>query len=74
MKNKTTYIHETHTLFANDGELHLLYDSGDYDKELIFNVESLYTDLPTIIRLCVEQKKQMDENTLERLKSTLKEL
>ncbi len=74
MKNNTIYIHETHTLFANDGELHLLYDSGNYDKELIFNVESLYTDLPTIIRLCVEQKKQMDKNTLERLKSTLKEL
>lgn len=74
MKNKTTYIHETHTLFAENGELHLLYDSGDYDKQLVFNAETLYNDLPTIIRLCVEQKKESDKNTLERLKSTIQEL
>lgn len=74
MKNKTTYIHETHTLFAENGELHLLYDGGDYDKQLIFNVEALYNDLPSIIRLCVEQKKEMDKFNLERLKNILSEL
>ncbi len=74
MGNKTTYIHETHTLYAENGELHLLYDSGDYDKQLVFNAETLYNDLPSIIRLCVEQKKESDKNTLERIKSTLEEL
>ena len=74
MENKTTYIHETHTLYADNGELYLLYDDGDYDKQLVFNVETLYNDLPSIIRLCVEQKKISDKNTLERIKSTLQEL
>ena len=74
MENKTTYIHETHTLYADNGELYLLYDDGDYDKQLVFNVETLYNDLPSIIRLCVEQKKISDKNTLERLKSTIQEL
>ncbi len=74
MENKTIYIHETHTLFAENGELHLLYDDGDYDKQLVFNAETLYNDLPSIIRLCVEQKKISDKNTLERLKSTIQEL
>ena len=61
-------------LYAENGELHLLYDDGDYDKQLVFNVETLYNDLPSIIRLCVEQKKISDKNTLERIKSTLEEL
>jgi hypothetical protein len=74
MENKSTYIHETHTLYAENGELYLLYDDGDYDKQLVFNVETLYNDLPSIIRLCVEQKKISDKNTLERIKSTLEEL
>jgi hypothetical protein len=74
MENKSTYIHETHTLYAENGELYLLYDDGDYDKQLVFNVETLYNDLPSIIRLCVEQKKISDKNTLERLKSTIQEL
>ena len=74
MENKSTYIHETHTLYAENGELHLLYDAGDYDKQLVFNVETLYNDLPSIIRLCVEQKKESDKNTLERIKSAIQEL
>ena len=78
MENKTTfethYIHETHTMYAENGELHLLYESGQHEKELVFNAETLYNDLPSIIRLCVEQKKESDKNTLERIKSILQEL
>lgn len=74
MENKTIYIHETHTLYAENGELHLLYDDGDYDKQLVFNVETLYNDLPNIIRLCVEEKNKMDKFFLDNLKKTVAKL
>ena len=72
MKHETTYIHETTCLYANNGELYMLY--GDNDKQLTFNVHTLYKDLPTIVRLCVEEKNKMDEFFLDDLKKTVAKL
>lgn len=71
MENKTTYIHETHTLYADNGELYMLYDD---DKQLVFNIDTLYKDLPSIIRLCIEQKNKMDKFFLDDLKKTVAKL
>ena len=72
MENKTTYIHETHTLYADNGELYIIYD--DNDKQIVFNIDALYRDLPSIIRLCVEEKKKHDKFLANELQNTLKEL
>jgi hypothetical protein len=71
MEYKTTYIHETHTLYADNGELYMLYDD---DKQLTFNIDTLYKDLPSIIRLCVEEKNKMDKFFLDDLKNTVAKL
>jgi len=72
MENKTIYIHETHTLYADNGELYMIYDNND--KQLVFNIDTLYKDLPSIIRLCIEQKNKMDKFFLDDLKKTVAKL
>lgn len=71
MEHETTYIHETHTLYADNGELYMLYDD---DKQLTFNIDTLYKDLPSIVRLCVEEKNKMDKFFLDDLKKTVAKL
>ena len=51
-----TYIHDTHTIFEANGELHLVSD----DKTVIFNCEALFNDLPYIIDMVLKAR---TENT-----------
>jgi len=51
-----TYIYDTDTLWCSDGELYFGYNN---DKTLVMNVDQLFRDLPSIIRMVTkEQKKQ----------------
>ena len=68
---KHTYIGETHSLHAADGELIIAYGN---DQWLTIAVDHLFQDLPAIINLvCLEQIK-MQDGTLQRIKDELKEL
>ncbi len=46
---KHTYIHETHHLHCSDGEMHIGYGDVDNEKWLVYNIDSLFKDLPFII-------------------------
>ena len=51
-----TYIYDTDTLWCSDGELYFGYNN---DKTLVMDVDQLFRDLPSIIRMVTkEQKKQ----------------
>jgi len=51
-----TYIYNTDTLWCSDGELYIGYNN---DKTLVMDVDQLFRDLPSIIRMVTkEQKKQ----------------
>lgn len=63
---KSTYIHETHTIYAADGELHLVND----DNEIIFNMQTLFNDLPAIVHYCLQDQ----ENTKKRIMQEICEL
>ena len=73
---KSIYIHETHTLHASNGEFYMHYGelSDGHDSVLVFNIDALYKDLPSIIKLCVEEKKKYDKILAEELKNTLQDL
>ena len=47
-----TYIHDTHTIFETNGELHLVSD----EKTVILNCESLFNDLPYIIDMVLKAR------------------
>ena len=74
MKNKTelqnVYVHETQTLFVDCGELHLITDT----HSIVFNCDTLFIDLPSIIRLTIQGRNEQRKLTIDQLKETLKEL
>lgn len=71
---KHTYIHETNHLYCSDGELHIGYGDFDNERWLVINVESLFKDLPFIVKQVVEENKKMQDMHLEMIKATLKEI
>jgi hypothetical protein len=52
-----TYIHETDTIFEENGELHLV--SGE--KTVVFNCEFLFNDLPFIIDKVLKAREETDK-------------
>jgi len=65
---KTIYIHETHTLFADSGELHLHCDQG----KVVFNMQNLFNDLPSITKLCIEEQEKNKKNILKEINKLTK--
>ena len=65
---KTEYIHEINTIQASDGELYIGYDN---DKTLVFNIDTLFKDLPYIVDLVCKENKKEQERILLELKTIL---
>jgi hypothetical protein len=60
------YIHETHSLSCSNGEL---YISGE-NFDIVWNTETLFTDLPHIIKMVLDSRKETDK----RIKEEIEEL
>lgn len=69
------YIYETNHLQCSDGELHIGFgDYGDNEKWLVWNVNSLFDDLPFIVSQVVKEQAKMQKWKLKSLKESLKEI
>ena len=66
---KHIYLHDTHTIFAQNNELYLINDK----QQLVINIDAFIKDLPTIIRLCKEQYTQSNIDLMNRIKDSLKQ-
>ena len=66
---KTTYIHEINTLHASNGELYIVY--GDDNDHLVFNIDTLFRDLPSIVELVRKENKKEQQRTLQQLKESI---
>lgn len=62
-KTKRIYIHETHCLSQSNGEL---YISGE-NFEIVWNCETLFTDLPHIIKMVLDARAETDKRIKEDL-------
>ena len=71
---KHTYIHETHTLYSQDGELHIEYGDTDDPSVLVINCEQLYKDLPYIISRVVKEQDKSHKMYKKLIKKSLKEI
>ena len=65
---KNIYIHDTHTLYAIDNELHLLNDTHN----IVINIDTFIHDLPTIVSICSKEYKKSNKELYKRLKQSLK--
>ena len=72
---ENTYIYETNHLQCCDGELHIGFgDYGDNERWLVWNVNSLFNDLPYIISQVVREQSKMQGNQLKNIQEVLKEI
>ena len=62
-KVKQMYIGETQTLSQSNGELYL---DGEFGS-LVWNCETLFTDLPHIIRMVYEARAETDKRIKEQI-------
>ena len=65
-EQKTMYLHDTETMWAQDGELHLMNE----DNYLVINIKNLYFDLDNIIYLT---KKEFNKQVKEQNKRIKKQ-
>lgn len=65
---KSTYIHEIHTIYASNGELHLINNNN----EIIFNMQTLFNDLPAILHYCIKEQENNKKNILKEINKLLK--
>jgi hypothetical protein len=54
---KYTYLPDTHTIFEENGELHLVSEN----KTVIINCETFYNDLPIIIKYIMQAREERTE-------------
>ena len=66
---KNIYIYDTHTLYAENNELHLINDK----QSIVINIDTFIHDLPSIISLCKTEHKKSNKELYKRLKQSLKE-
>jgi hypothetical protein len=69
-KRKQLYVGETHTLSQSNGEL---YISGE-NFDIVWNTETLFTDLPFIIRLVLQAREETNNMVKEQLEDQLKNI
>lgn len=62
-----TYLDDTHTIFEENGELHLISD----EKTVIINCENFYNDLPIIVRLIMKARSERTELIEKELKQII---
>ena len=65
---KDIYIHETHTIYVENNELHLINDM----HSIVINIDTFMHDMPTIVSLCSKEHKKTNKELYKRLKQSLK--
>mgnify|MGYP003628114511 CR=1 FL=1 len=71
MKNKEliyTYLHESHTLYTENGELHIINDT----QHIVINIDTFIHDLPSIVYMCKNEYKKTNKELFKRIKNALK--
>tara|TARA_R110000822_G_scaffold98680_1_gene223156 strand:+ start:192 stop:416 length:225 start_codon:yes stop_codon:yes gene_type:complete len=62
-KTKNIYVHETYELHQSNGEI---YISGK-NFQIVWNSETLFTDLPFIIKLVYDARQETNNSIKERI-------
>ena len=65
---KHTYIYNTDSLCCSDGELYIGYNDN---KTLVMDVDQLFRDLPSIIRMVTKEQKKQQEMHHKMIKEAL---
>jgi len=59
------YIHETHTIYSENGEVHLLTEN----KHIVFNADTLFNDIPALADMALKERKKQEEIIINQIKN-----
>lgn len=62
-KLKQMYVHETESLSESNGELYITGEFG----EIVWNAETLFMDLPYIVKLVYKSREATDKRIREQI-------
>ncbi len=62
---ESIYIHETHTIYSENGEVHLLTD----DKHIVFNADTLFNDIPALADMALKERKEQEKIIINQIKN-----
>ena len=71
MAKKHTYIHDTHTMWCDNGEIHIGFNN---DRWLVWNTDDLFKDLGSIVSMVTKENTEMQKWYLDKIKESLKEI
>ena len=69
-KENNIYVHETDSLWSNNGEVFISTENG----LIVFNARNLLTDLDTILHLTIKEVNKENKELKDRLKETIKQI
>ena len=58
------YIHETHTIYSENGEVHLLTEN----KHIVFNADTLFNDIPSLADMALKERKKQEKFIINQIK------
>ena len=67
---KYTYINQTHTIYSENGEVHLVNDTNT----IVFRARNLLQDLDFILHFAIKEVNKENKELKQRLKETIKTL
>ena len=67
-KIEDIYINETHTLWQEYGEVHILNDT----HHIIWNADSLFHDIEGLMHFAIKGRQSDEERFIESMKKTIK--
>lgn len=67
-EKKHIYVHETHTLYKSHGELYIECEQGT----IVWNLETLYNDLPHLLSYCIEEHKKKQKRIKKEIEEIIK--
>ena len=70
MSKENIYIHETHTIWSDNGEIYLETDT----QTIVFNSVNLLRDLDPLVHLTLKEVNKEQKRVKQSIKQTLKNI
>ena len=61
---ESIYIHESHTIYSENGEVHLITDN----KHIVFNADNLFNDFPELADMALKERKKQEKFIINQIK------
>mgnify|MGYP001479093999 CR=1 FL=1 len=62
---KTIYVHESHTIYSENGEVHMITENN----HIVFNADTLFNDIPALANMALKERKNQEQIIINQIKN-----